>query len=230
ALGLRAACAEVAEFSGRKVLVVERFDRRVGDGGGIERIHQEDMCQALGFPSRRKYQQSGGPSLRQVAALVRRWTGASAGGLGELDALLRQVVLNVVIGNADAHGKNLGLLHHSSGTVALAPIYDVMATTYYPGVDQTLGMYVGAARQLGEVTLADLTREATSWGMPEARAAKVIGEVLERVPEATALAAGAVSGLPPAVAERALERGEALLGPKPGPSSPQHRTGNVSPA
>ncbi|MHB8324232.1 MAG: HipA domain-containing protein [Candidatus Dormibacteria bacterium] len=218
ALGRRAASAEVAEFSGRKVLVVERFDRRADDGGGIERIHQEDMCQALGFPSRRKYEQSGGPSLRQIAALVRRWTAASSG-LGELDALLRQVVLNVVIGNADAHGKNLGLLHHSSGAVALAPIYDVMATTYYPGVDQTLGMYVGAARQIGDVTLADMTREAKSWGMPEARALKVIGEVLERVPEATAPAARAVPGLPPAVAERALERSEALLGPKTGPGA-----------
>jgi serine/threonine-protein kinase HipA len=213
ALGLRAASAEVAEFSGRKVLVVERFDRRVDESGAVHRIHQEDMCQALGIPSRRKYERNGGPSLQQIAALVRRWTAVSAGGLGELDALLQHVVLNVVVGNADAHGKNLGLLHHISGTVALAPLYDVMATTHYPGVDQTLGMHIGGARQVGEVTLADLTTEATSWGMPEARARGVIGEVVEGIPEAIALAARAIPGLPPTIAEQALRRGEALLVP-----------------
>lgn len=136
-----------------------------------------------------------------------------------INALLQQAVLNVVIGNADAHGKNLGLLHHRSGTVALAPIYDVMATTHYPGVDQTLGMYVGAVRQVGEVRLADLAAEATSWGMPEARALKAIGEVVERVPGAVTLAARAVPGLPPAIAELALHRSEALLGSKKSPAT-----------
>ena len=218
ALGLRAAAAQIAEFSGRKVLVVERFDRWVDARGAVQRLHQEDMCQALGIPSRRKYEQNGGPSLRQIAALLRRWTAASSG-LGELDALLQQVVLHVVIGNADAHGKNLALLHDPSGAVALAPVYDVMATTHYPGVDQTLGMYVGGARQVGEVTLANLASEGASWGMPEARARQVIEEVVERVPEAVLRAARSVPGVPPSVAERALEKGRALLEPKMGPTA-----------
>jgi serine/threonine-protein kinase HipA len=217
-LGLRAATAQIMEFSGRKVLVVERFDRWVDDRGRVQRIHQEDMCQALGIPSRRKYEQNGGPSLRQIAALLRRWTRASSG-LGELDALLQQVVLHVVIGNADAHGKNLALLHNPSGAVALAPVYDVMATTHYPGVDQTLGMYVGGARQVGDVTLTHLASEGASWGMPEARARQVIEEVVERVPDAVQRAARSVPGLPPSVTELALERWRALLEPKMGPAA-----------
>nr|WP_320412910.1 HipA domain-containing protein [Candidatus Microthrix sp.] len=43
-------------------------------------------------------------------------------------SLLEQVVVNMVVGNADLHGKNLSLLHRE-GVVSLAPCYDVMSTT-----------------------------------------------------------------------------------------------------
>ena len=202
-LGLRAPALSVTEFSGRKVLVIERFDRRVAADGGVERIHQEDLCQALGVSSRRKYQQHGGPSLRQVGVLLRRWTGASRG-LGELDGLLRNVTLDVVVGNADAHGKNLGLLHHIPGEVELAPVYDVMTTSYYPDVDQTLGMFVGHARQLREVTMDELVTEGVSWGLAERRARDVVGDLLDQLPSAVEWAARETPGVPDAVVERVV--------------------------
>ena len=101
----------------------------------------------------------------------------------------------------------------------MAPVYDVMATTQYPGVDQTLGMYVGGARQVGGVTVTHRASEEASWGMPEATARLVIEEVVERVPDAVKREARSVPGLPPSVAERALERGRASREPKMGPAA-----------
>lgn len=61
ALGVPAAQAEIAEFGGRRTLIVERFDRRWAKDGRLLRIPQEDCCQALSVPPTRKYQLGGGP-------------------------------------------------------------------------------------------------------------------------------------------------------------------------
>lgn len=49
-------------IAGRKVIVVERYDRVVGPDGAVERIHQEDFCQAVGVPPETKHEEYGGPS------------------------------------------------------------------------------------------------------------------------------------------------------------------------
>ena len=45
----------------------------------------------------------------------------------------------MLIGNADAHGKNLSLLLPPGGRVRLAPLYDVMSTVHYPEVGGPFG-------------------------------------------------------------------------------------------
>ena len=72
-LNLSTANIESTLVGRRPVLVVERYDRLVGDDSGVERVHQEDMCQALGVPPRRKYQAEGGPSLKQVAGILTKF-------------------------------------------------------------------------------------------------------------------------------------------------------------
>lgn len=57
--GLDTANVEMAEFGGRKVLVVERFDRLRTADGRLIRLPQEDCCQALTVPPSRKYQSEG---------------------------------------------------------------------------------------------------------------------------------------------------------------------------
>ncbi|MEK7291886.1 MAG: HipA domain-containing protein, partial [Actinomycetota bacterium] len=101
-------------------LVVSRFDRVVNPDGTVERrIHQEDMCQALGRDSEAdrgggKYERSGGPKLAEIAELLDRY---SHDAVPELIKLVEMVTFNTVIGNADAHGKNVALLHDPDGTV-----------------------------------------------------------------------------------------------------------------
>jgi len=53
--GLPAARTEIREFSGRRALVVERFDRLHTRDGRLLRLPQEDCCQALSVPPPRKY-------------------------------------------------------------------------------------------------------------------------------------------------------------------------------
>ncbi len=52
---------------------MERYDRvhKRGPDASLERLHQEDFCQAQGMVSERKYQKEGGPSLRQCFGLLR---------------------------------------------------------------------------------------------------------------------------------------------------------------
>jgi serine/threonine-protein kinase HipA len=68
--GLVAARTRVARFDDESAIVVDRYDRRLVDGR-LMRIHQEDVCQALGISPASKYQSEGGPGPREVAKLFR---------------------------------------------------------------------------------------------------------------------------------------------------------------
>ncbi|MCX6866029.1 MAG: HipA domain-containing protein, partial [Verrucomicrobia bacterium] len=68
-LGLEAAEARSRTIGQTPCLIVKRYDRQSAAGEPVRRLHQEDFCQAMGFPPARKYQQEGGPSLRDCFAL-----------------------------------------------------------------------------------------------------------------------------------------------------------------
>ncbi|HEX5309634.1 MAG TPA: HipA domain-containing protein [Solirubrobacteraceae bacterium] len=77
-LGLPVADVTTTAPAGWKLIVVTRYDRAVGKDGEVERIHQEDFCQATGTPPQKKHEEDGGPSLRKVArcsqaSSVARW-------------------------------------------------------------------------------------------------------------------------------------------------------------
>jgi serine/threonine-protein kinase HipA len=89
---------------------VERYDRAYQQVRGgepvLERLHQEDFCQAQGIVSETKYQKEGGPSLNQCFSLMRE---VSSAPVIDLAQLLDAVIYNYLIGNNDAHGKNFSL-------------------------------------------------------------------------------------------------------------------------
>ena len=138
-LGLSAASAEIRDAGGREFLLVERYDRRYADGGEVERIHQEDFCQALAIPPQLKYESEGGPGLADCFGVLQ---GASTElGVDRL-ALVDAVTLNFLLGNHDAHGKNFSLLF-ADASVRLAPLYDLVSTAVYAGLDRKLAMAIG---------------------------------------------------------------------------------------
>jgi serine/threonine-protein kinase HipA len=145
AVGLPAANVEIGNVEGIDYLLVERYDRAWSkESGALRREHQEDFCQALGIVPEHRYQNEGGPSLKQSFDLVRA---TSSTPVIDLQSLLDAVIFNWLIGNNDAHGKNFSLRYRgeiSSGLqVRLAPLYDLISTVYYPELSPKMAMKLG---------------------------------------------------------------------------------------
>ncbi|CAN5754644.1 type II toxin-antitoxin system HipA family toxin [soil metagenome] len=188
-LGLPVAPVETTTVDGRRIIVVERYDRTVHADGSVERIHQEDFCQATGVVPDKKYEEDGGPSLRRVAEILQATASPDS-----LEQLLRAVTVNVLITNGDAHGKNFSLLHAPSGVLQLAPLYDLMSTMVYG--DDRLAMYIDTVQRTDRVTADRIVNEATRWGMSERRATEIVADILDRVPAASEAARDETEALP----------------------------------
>lgn len=59
-LDLPVASIETMTLDGRRIIVVERYDRTLHANGSVERIHQEDFCQATGVLPCKKYEEMAG--------------------------------------------------------------------------------------------------------------------------------------------------------------------------
>lgn len=200
-LGLRVAEVETMVVGGRKLLVVERFDREVSVDGAVRRIHQEDVCQALGVNPRDKYEQDHGPSLRRAAEVVQATTDS-------LDTLLRAVLLTLAIGNGDAHAKNFSVLHMPDGSLQLTPLYDLMSTMVYE--DDRLAMYIDDVQRMNRVTGKRLQNEAARWGISRTDSLRLINDLLGRIPDAAARARAKTPDVPDSIA-RVIEEQTARL-------------------
>jgi serine/threonine-protein kinase HipA len=127
--GLIAARTSVRRFGEETAVVVTRYDRRVLPDGQITRVHQEDLCQALGVPPSRKYQNEGGPSPTDIGRLLRSVMPPRAGE----EAVARfadALIWNWLIAGTDAHAKNYSLLL-AGDQVRLAPLYDIASALPY---------------------------------------------------------------------------------------------------
>ncbi|MGH3287491.1 MAG: type II toxin-antitoxin system HipA family toxin [Streptosporangiaceae bacterium] len=201
-LRLAAACGlpvpetELLDVTGRPVLAIRRYDRRPSPAGHIpSRVHQEDGCQATATPPGLKYEDQGGPALRDLADVLRNF-----GDPGDVTSLLRRTTFNMAVGNADAHAKNFSVLHDPDGpAIKLAPLYDVLSTialelagtTGQPmRADTHLGQRVGGQADIGNVTTANLVDEGVAWGIRRRTASAVVTETLDRVLAAIPATAG----------------------------------------
>lgn len=121
--GLKTANVELAEFGGRKTLIVERFDRLWTRDGRLLRQPQEDMCQALSVPPTRKYQSDGGPAMGDIIHLLK---GADQPEV-DIACFIKACILFWLLGATDGHAKNFSLFLKPGGGFALTPIYDVLS-------------------------------------------------------------------------------------------------------
>lgn len=185
ALGLPAARCCIGRAGGIDYLLVERFDRKRMDDGGVRRIHQEDFCQALGIRADMKYQSQGGPSLKRCFALLRE---ASSTPVLDIPALLDAVVFNLIVGNHDAHGKNFACLREPRG-VRLAPLYDLICTAMFPNLSTRMAMRVGRRDDSIGVTVGDLARLAKDAGLTRPLVIERARELVQAVREHAGLVA-----------------------------------------
>lgn len=122
-LGLPSADVEIATFEGKKVLVVQRFDRIWTKDQRLLRLPQEDCCQALGVPPALKYETDGGPGISDLLRLLK----ASDNPREDLRILLNALVIFWLIGATDGHAKNFSIHLKPGGGFRLAPLYDVIS-------------------------------------------------------------------------------------------------------
>lgn len=196
AFGLPSAGVEIADFSGTRVLVVERFDRLWTQDGRLLRLPQEDCCQALGVPSTRKYEASGGPSPKDILDLL----GGSDDPLGDRQRFLKALALFWLLGATDGHAKNFSLQLRPGG-FSLAPLYDIVSLQ--PAVDAgqidwgrfKLSMAVGQKRHY--VMRSILPRHVVQTGkLGGLRGRFGIAVLRELADAAEGALAGVVQGLP----------------------------------
>ena len=159
--GVQAAFVDIL-YPETPVIIIKRYDRIItcADVKGrilVSRIHQEDCCQACGIRTDMKYEHDGGPGFRMIRDLLARHAKNPA---EDIRMLLKWGVFNYLIGNCDAHAKNLSLLHNADGTVALAPAYDLISTSLYDGrfgekLSRNMGMRIGGHENLDRVNPED---------------------------------------------------------------------------
>ena len=183
AMGMPAAKVESRTVDGVEYLVVQRYDRTHRKSGGttfLERLHQEDFCQAQNIVPEMKYQKEGGPSLKQCFRLLREMSSAP---VIDLARLLDAVIFNYLVGNNDAHGKNFSLLYHGVGTanleIRLAPLYDVVCTVYYPELSKEMAMKIGREYSSDRVTPRDFEKLAEEAALAKPMVRRRVAELTE---------------------------------------------------
>ena len=217
AAGHATATAESALYrldGGTPVLLVRRYDRTC-IGGAIVRLHQEDCAQALGLGPEQKYAaerspQRSDPAFHGIASLLSEH---ALDPHAQLLTLFRQMTVNLVLGNTDAHAKNYSLVHDAAGNVSLSPLYDVVPAREITSQVLTLGMRIGGRIRADRIGREQVVGEAESWGLSSRAAEKELDAVLDDIadgietasslyPEAGHRHAGAAKGRAAALAAR----------------------------
>lgn len=131
-LGLNAAASSLEQHGDVSALVVERYDRKRIDGHWT-RVHQEDMCQALGVDGNRKYEHSGGPGMSQIGDLI--WAHSTSPD-EDIRRFADALIYSWLVINRDGHARNFSIVH-AADAVRLAPTYDVNSSLMFKR--ETLG-------------------------------------------------------------------------------------------
>jgi serine/threonine-protein kinase HipA len=119
--------------------IIERYDRSVEKGP--KRIHQQDFCQAQGIVSEEKYEEKGGPGLKDNYELIKSNVTIKQRS-NALFQFLDWICFNLLIGNNDSHSKNLSFLL-KNGKIELAPFYDLLCTAIYPKLKRNFSFVIG---------------------------------------------------------------------------------------
>ncbi len=201
-LGLPAAQSKVMRFREEIAIVIERYDRQ-HKGNDIVRVHQEDICQALGIMPTKKYQNEGGPSAANIVELLRTY---STDREDDLDTFVAALGFNWLIAGTDAHAKNFSLLL-GAGRVRLAPLYDVASILPYDEFDMhkvKLAMKIGGEYKLSQIGLRQWQKFAREMRIEVDELVELLASMAKQLPDEVnaARARAREEGLDDAIIER----------------------------
>ncbi|WP_200845161.1 type II toxin-antitoxin system HipA family toxin [Roseomonas sp. 18066] len=187
-LGFLVPRSAVRRFGDEPAIVVERYDRypvETESGTLWQRIHQEDLCQALSVMPERKYQADGGPGVK---AILRLLAAHSSAAVEDRHAFLRALAFNFLIAGTDAHAKNFSLLilpGDAAPEVRLAPLYDINSALPYDddlrGVELSLG--IDGRRGFDIIMLRHWQAEARASQMDADRVVTELRAMMAAIPD-----------------------------------------------
>jgi len=159
-----------------KSCLVQRYDRTVKDAN-VRRIGQADLCQLLEKPSSVKYESDGGPDFASCYTYVKA---ASKNPIVDCENLVKWIFFNLYTGNNDGHAKNLSMLQENAG-FRLAPFYDLMCTSVYPGFSGNFAFKIGTTFKPGEIDRQQLQAFAASIGVSEKFMRKIAADMSGKI-------------------------------------------------
>ena len=141
------------------------------------------MCQVLGLPPTKKYQNEGGPGCAELSEAIRTHSGEPG---DDAWTFARAIMLNWIIGGTDAHAKYFSMLISANGRVLLAPLYDVASTMPYEFDPRKLKMAtkIGGKYRLEEIYSRQWTKFATELRLASAEVLDMGKTMAETLPAA----------------------------------------------
>lgn len=156
-MGYNVAEVDCAEIANECVLFVTRFDRKIINNELIKRKHVIDSVQALGLPISYKYERNLGtqmPEYREGVSFEKLFSLANKAVVPALfkEQLIKWSILNLILGNSDAHGKNISFFVSKEG-LEVAPFYDLVNVTMYQGkYEQDMAMAIEDVFEFGNLS------------------------------------------------------------------------------
>ena len=162
---------------------IERFDRTESS-----RVHIEDFAQVFGVRARDEYK---GVSYDQLLAVIAHRT---RDGERDVREAVRRLVVNILLGNGDAHLKNFSLVYRDPTKPDLAPAYDVVSTVQYMPDDTTMALSLAGEKDVANLRLAHFEKVARRIDFP--RPQRLANEARDTIQMAKKLWPAELANLP----------------------------------
>ena len=179
--GLPAVHGEILEACDERILLIERYDREPDEKGQLRRLHQLDFCQLTGTLPDLKYEEHGGPSFADVFRTIRQYSAVPS---RDILTAVDWVIFNYLVGNADAHAKNLAMMPAGRDRFRLTPWYDILSTDFYPRSTTCMAMKIGGEDRPDWVRTRNWEQFASDTGINPSLLKKRFAEIGHRMVEA----------------------------------------------
>jgi len=192
AYDLPIAHCDIAWFEDQKVLIVERFDRRLShDGKWILRLPQEDMCQATGTDARLKYQADGGPGIDRIMEVLARSVESDQ----DRRNFFKTQILFWLLAAPDGHAKNFSIAHLANDQYRATPLYDILSAHPIIGTKKNqvapqkaklaMGVHGKSPHyRINEILPRHWIAQGARVGFNADQVTELINELIQRTPEA----------------------------------------------
>ncbi len=153
----------------KQAFAIKRFDRSKN-----ERIHMEDFGQILVKYPHEKYNSA---NYEQLGKVIYEYSGD---GLADVQQFARRLLVNILLGNGDAHLKNWSLIYQDDVTPRLSPAYDIVSTSVYIRDEREYALNLSKTKDWYKVTMANFQSWSYRAGIPWRTIKPHIEDVVEK--------------------------------------------------